>query len=67
MNFLICVCLIMTGTLLLISFHQNIQIYFMKKELRKCLKVISRCKPNFKVENAMLQIKKTLREMENEF
>jgi hypothetical protein len=57
----------MTGTLLLISLHQNIQIYFMKKELKKCLRVIARCKPNFKTENAISQIKKTLKEMENEF
>jgi hypothetical protein len=39
----------------------------MKKELRKCLKVISRCKPDSKVENAVLQIKKSIKEMEDEF
>jgi hypothetical protein len=35
----------------------------MKKELRKCLKVISRCKPDSKVENAISQIKKSLKIM----
>jgi hypothetical protein len=94
----------MTGTLLLISFHQNIQIYCMKKELRKCLKVIARCRssqnddstfiakcrpsqikenaektfnqlsqfraksiPFQNRENAISQIKKSLKNMEDEF
>ncbi|MDR1364881.1 MAG: DUF1552 domain-containing protein [Oscillospiraceae bacterium] len=73
MPFIICVCLIMTGLLLFISFYQSIQIHSIKKELRKCMKTIVRCKPSLNNENrkkldnhlkAIRQISKSLESME---
>jgi hypothetical protein len=55
--YILCVSIFVTIILLVITFLQSFQIHCIKKELKKCLKVISRCKPNFEVENAISQIK----------
>jgi hypothetical protein len=54
MPYILCVSILVTVILMVIAFFQSIQIYFMKKRIKKCLKVISRCKPDSKVENEVL-------------
>ncbi|MDR1628080.1 MAG: hypothetical protein LBR79_04835 [Oscillospiraceae bacterium] len=58
MLYILCVSILVTVILMVITLFQRIQIYCMKKELKKCLKVIARCKPDSKTESAVSQIKK---------
>ncbi|MDR1364367.1 MAG: hypothetical protein LBJ32_01900 [Oscillospiraceae bacterium] len=73
MQFLICTSILTTMFLLFISAYQSLQIHCMKNELRKCMKVIARCRPDLNGENkekrdnflkAIRQIKKSLEDME---
>lgn len=51
--FILCVSIIATGILLIITFYQSIQIHCMKVELRKCLKAVKEEKAKERVRKAI--------------